>query len=449
MKIKFYFTEPKNEKSPMMISVAWSGKRRQTSIGITQKTSTFDSENQKFRKSATGYAQINNYLDKLKLAINDFYYNSIATNTVISEKEMKLFLNSIIKEKGNGFGDTSNSIREVTISYLLDRFIEGIDNNPLYKKSSIRRYKNFETIIRKYITKHYDIKFENLDYDYIRNFALFLSNELNFADATIQKSLKTLSLILNRAFESEIISKQSYKPLFTKLFKELKLKTASQKFALNTDDIKKIENYTPDNEKLKYVKDMFLFEIYTAQRISDLFKTHKSAIDLKEKTLNIRQVKTNELVSIPLIDKAIAIIKKYPDMTFPYMSKQFYNRMIKVVAKNAGLDDLIQIDSKSLNKIEKSVKQKWELVASHHARVTCIVNMAQNGALPEEIIMVSGHSAPRSIEPYMRISSNEKKKRSRQALERAFGWYFMLKISPYVRSFNSNTWDGINYCVRT
>lgn len=420
MIIRYYFVHPKKEKSSMMISVSWNGNRIQTSIGLSHKTDSFDIKNQKFKKSVSGYAQINNHLDKIKQDILDYKFNLLATNSDISPKMIKDFLDSILKNKNNT-EKTGQVELEISVSYLVNKFISSISENPLYQSRTIIKYNTFNNNFKKFSGKFGDRLFDEVDYKYLLSFALFLSNKLLLSDATIHKTLKMLSVTFNKALDDNLIQSAHYKPLFKKLFKELNLKTDSQKFSLTKDDIQKIESYIPTDPSIQLTKDLFLFEVYTAQRVSDLFRTNISAINLDEKTLNFRQSKTGDMVSIPLIDKAINIIKKYPNMTFPKVTEQQYNKQIKILAKNSGLLELMQIERKSLKKTEQIVKEKWELISSHHARVTCIVNMAQNGALPEEIIMVSGHKNPRSIEPYMKIAEAEKKKRSRQALERAFG----------------------------
>lgn len=404
----------------MVISITWKGNRIQSAIGISNKTSSFDVGLQKFKRDTSGYSQLNNFLEKIKQEITDYYFNSLATNKVLSKEELKLHLDSILKNKLEPESSTIE-YEIVTVRDIVNRFFDEISENPLYKVMTIIKYRTFKNNINKYLEKNSDILFNKIDYQFILNLAIFLSKDLKLADATIHKTLKMLSVTFNRAFDSGIINSQFYKPLFKKLFKDLKLKIDSKKFSLSKEDIIKLELYEPANENIKLTKDLFLFEIYTGQRVSDLFKTNIATVNLSDMTLNFRQTKTNELVSIPLIDKALKIISKYPNMKFPKISEQYYNRQIKELAKSAGLNDLIQIERKSLNKIEKVIKEKWELVSSHHARVTCIVNMAQNGALPEEIITVSGHSNPRSIDAYMKISELERKKRSRQSLERAFG----------------------------
>ncbi len=419
MKIKFYFVSPKKEKSSMTVSIAWNGNRIQYNIGLSHKTSAFDVDKQQFKKNTARASQLNNFLKGLENAISDFYYNSLATNKIVSKVEMKDFLAETLLKKEEI--ESSIEVRKFTAKEILDHFINFVEDNPLYTTMTKKKYKTFHNNFNRFIKTHYDIYINELDTDYLLNYALFLAKKLNYADATIHKALKIFTRILNKAFEDGLIDTQFYKPLFTKLYRELKLKQDSNKFALTKEEILKIEQYEPEEKDLKLTRDLFLFEIYTAQRVSDLFKTHKASVNLDDRTLNFRQTKTNEMVSIPLIDKAIDILKKYPNMEFPKISEQYYNRQIKELARNAGIDDLITIERKSLNRTEKIVKEKWELLASHHARVTCIVNMAQNGALPEEIITVTGHSNPRSIDPYMKIAEDVKKKRSRSALERAFG----------------------------
>lgn len=420
MKIKFYFQKPKLEVSALMVSVSWNGLRLQTAIGLSSPTSSFDIENQIFKRNISKSAQLNNILTRISQEISNYYFNSQAANIIIDKSEMSNKLKQILNKEDEEVIEPDDVIKEYKLSDIIHSFVYYVENSPMYKKSTAKRYRNLRNNTLKYIKKNSDPNVNKLDYKYVFNFAIFLSKVLKFNDATIQKTLKMVSVTLNKAFDDGLIETQYYKPIFKKVFKELKLKTESHRFALTKEDILKISNYIPTSDILQLTKDMFLFEIYTSIRISDFHNVTDSSININERVLSFRQTKTNEIVTIPLIQKAIDIISKYPNMQFTKITEQHYNRNIKVLALEAGLTDTIRIERKSLNKVETIVKQKWELLASHHARVTGIVNMAQNGALPEEIISVSGHSSASSIQPYMKIAASEKKRRARLALEKAF-----------------------------
>ena len=312
-------------------------------------------------------------------------------------------------------------INKIKVSDLLDHYFQSINSDPTYKSSTLERYKYYKNLINDFFKEYKDIEVEKFDKNYLIAYINFLSKKRNMNDLSILKSIVKFGALFKKAFEDSLIDNQNYKSHFKSIYDTIKFQKESKRFALTSSEVEKLENFIPNNEDLIYIKDMFLFQIYTAIRLSDLNKVSQSNIDFDNNYLTFHQKKTNELVTIPLINKAIEIIKKYPNNKFPKISSSTYSLKIKTLCKDAGIDDEIEIQRKSLNKIETKTYKKWELISSHFARVTCIVEMARNGALAEEIITVTGLRDVNSLKPYMKIAKNIKLKRSRVALEKAFG----------------------------
>lgn len=425
MKIRFNLQYPKKDISPIMISLAWDGNRVQSSIGISVNTKNFDKENHEMMRNSIGSAEVNNKLNILKSELKQYYFTLVGSNKIVEKNLIQKKLNELLHKKVNNISiqtdEEEKLIKKIRISDILNHFIQSINSDPTYKSSTLKRYKSYKNLLIDFFKDYKDIEVENFNKNYLIAYINFLSKKRNMNDLSIKKSIVKFGAIFNKAFEDSLINNQNYKSHFKSIYDTIKFQTESKRFALNIYEVEKIEKLIPNSEDLVRIKDMFLFEIYTGIRCSDLDKVSQSNLDFDNNYLTFHQKKTNELVTIPLINKAIEIIKKYPNNKFPKISPTNYNLKIKSLCREAGIDDEIEIQRKSLNKIETKTYKKWELISSHFARVTCIVEMARNGALAEEIITVTGHRDVNSIKPYMKISKNEKLKRSKIALEKAFG----------------------------
>lgn len=96
----------------------------------------------------------------------------------------------------------------------------------------------------------------------------------------------------------------------------------------------------------------------------------KAWIEKQEITyLNIRQQKTGAKVAIPCNSQLKAILEKY-NYQVPHLADQVINRYIKDIAKDAGLTDLVEIETTKGGTPKKEKIEKYKLVHSHTARRT-------------------------------------------------------------------------------
>jgi integrase len=178
-------------------------------------------------------------------------------------------------------------------------------------------------------------------------------------------------------------------------------------------------------------RDIFMVGVWTAQRISDYNNIQKEDFDTLIKNvmreeddpehpgekkawiekqeitfLNIRQKKTGAKVAIPCNSALKAILEKY-DYQMPHLVDQVINRNIKDVAKEAGLNDLIEIETTKGGVAKKEKIEKWKLVHSHTARRTGATLMYLAGIDIYDIMKVTGHSSPKMLKKYIKADSLE------------------------------------------
>ncbi len=178
-------------------------------------------------------------------------------------------------------------------------------------------------------------------------------------------------------------------------------------------------------------RDIFMVGVWTAQRISDYNNIQKEDFDTLIKNvmreeddpehpgekkawiekqeitfLNIRQKKTGAKVAIPCNSALKAILEKY-DYQMPHLVDQVINRNIKDVAKEAGLTDLVEIETTKGGVPKKEKFEKWQLVHSHTARRTGATLMYLAGIDIYDIMKVTGHSSPKMLKKYIKADSLE------------------------------------------
>ncbi|MBF7093584.1 site-specific integrase [Flavobacterium sp. ALJ2] len=197
------------------------------------------------------------------------------------------------------------------------------------------------------------IYFEDLTFEFLHNFDLFLRKQIityknlppkKLEQSTISKHFKNIKRFVNLAINKDLMDIQKYP------FRTFKIKqTESDKIFLTAQEIENIENLTLIGENIKYqtVKDLFMFSIYTGLRFSDVFsleKKHIVSIEGKDYIVKKMQ-KTDTIVRIPIHmmfnGKPSEILNKYNQIgSFEYfklLTNQHCNRHLKEIAKLAGI----------------------------------------------------------------------------------------------------------------
>lgn len=182
------------------------------------------------------------------------------------------------------------------------------------------------------------------------------------------------------------------------------------------------------------VRDVFLIGCFTALRYSDYSRIKKENIGFTNsgtKVIRIKQEKTAGTVVIPILDERLETLLKKYDYNVPEVLDQSLNRTIKEICKR--LSDTVP----SLGKKERTVlnlkerrsemearkkgielfkydeqgfpiRPRWELVASHTARRSCITNMYLSKKFSvQQMMSVSGHKTETMFYKYVKLSLDE------------------------------------------
>lgn len=158
-------------------------------------------------------------------------------------------------------------------------------------------------------------------------------------------------------------------------------KEPSQNIALSPEEISKIEAYVPNNEHERAVKAQFLCEYYCGARASDIQQmTENNIVDG-----NIVYVskKTRVETSVPLHKNFL----KYFRQRGKEYSKASYNRIMKRIAENCGINEKVKIYYHG--RIQE--RPKYEFIGSHTARRSFATNLAKRNVPISVISKLMNH----------------------------------------------------------
>jgi integrase len=274
-------------------------------------------------------------------------------------KSLNYYIDSICTRISNYRTDLINHDHTITSEKLID-FVKGnnvskakvleefqahnLEILALVKKKeyAIGTYERYVTArshvaqFIKYKYKREDLEFRELNFDFVKDYELFLKVVRNCANNTALKYISNLKTIVLRAIAKDIISKDPFK-----LFKRKKIKCNKQ--PLSTAELLKLENKVFSTERLSEIRDVFIFQCYTGLAYIDAYQLKPSdiqeGIDGSLWIMSNRQ-KTESKTDIPLLPKAIEIMERYKNhpiciargSVLPVKSNQKMNEYLKEIA---------------------------------------------------------------------------------------------------------------------
>jgi integrase len=128
------------------------------------------------------------------------------------------------------------------------------------------------------------------------------------APATVNRDISTLRNMLNKAAEWGYIQ---LNPL-TKKVKQMR-EDNEVMWVLTPDEEKKLLDAcekSPQRKKGKYLRDLVLFALHSAMRLSEILNLKKVDVDIKQRYVNVRDTKNKESRKVPINDTLKDIIER-------------------------------------------------------------------------------------------------------------------------------------------
>lgn len=340
------------------------------------------------------------------------HYNECVTKVKIDTKWLKAFISPELKKA---------EIDDLLLTTYFDKYLT-VKKNKIKLRSYMAMgvFKQRVIDFENYTGKQY--KVEEVNIEFAEEFEDWAKNEAQFAQNTIEKSIKAIKTVCYYAQTRNI-----------KVSNDLKsIKSHSEevsKVYLTYEDLAKIEKLKLTNERLINIRDWLFISCATGQRVSDFMDFNKNLVEEKVnkngdkvKIIRIKQQKTDQLIPIPLDYTVVEILERRNGEFPPKKSAVNFNIYVKELCKMAGLDEMIEDtilkkvgekkvtvikNGKSVEKtlpINRNVKgiyPKYETVSSHIGRRSFATNH-YGGDIPTALIMkVTGHTTERAFLKYI------------------------------------------------
>ncbi len=217
----------------------------------------------------------------------------------------------------------------------------GID----FEASTVKRFPGTIRHLQSFIKWKYnlsEIPLKQLKYSFIADFEMYLKVEARNGNNTIEKHIQNIKRVVSALVKRGALKSDPFADF------RVKRVVVNRRF-LSEEEIDALVNKEFTIERVGQVRDIFIFSCYTGLSYIDIFNLTPqnvvTGIDGCKWIFTSRQ-KTGIKSNVPLLDPALAIIKKYREhptvinknTLLPVISNQKMNAYLKEVAELCGIN---------------------------------------------------------------------------------------------------------------
>ncbi|MBB4108353.1 tyrosine-type recombinase/integrase [Pedobacter zeae] len=456
---KFYLEPRKtsNGKQPINMFFSIYGQRLQYYTGVRidpkfykesdSKGNPIDrSDINKLISEAAPYStQIRANLKQIAIDVQNIANKAKANQVPVTKEMLKAELDKIHKHKE----EPAETKETFTFMSFFEKVIndsksgirvmqKGKAAGQRYSHNAIKNYGTTLSAVKRFLLnrKIKTLQFDDINKAFYENFKLFCYNDEQKEVSTFAGYIKDIKSIMNEAKEHGLQSSDGHKA-GTFVLPSYEADT----IYLNDDQIAAIANIDLSDsdkfithkvparapgrkdfiydkkgervladEKIFYpvldkVRDLFLIGAYTGLRFGN-FTTLK-AKDIQGAFIKVKQIKTGTPVTIPIMQKLKPVLEKYQG-DLPSITNQKFNTYIKLVARLAGLTDLVETKSYKGNVQTVEQQPLYSLISSHTCRRSYATNMFRKGVPSMLIMSATGHATESSFLKYIRATNEDK-----------------------------------------
>ncbi len=382
--INFYLSSKENKKGERQIILRIRSHGFDLGLPHRVKKDDWVQKDQRLRKSAPLREQKNLYLQCLETELKHLHIECIQKNEPFDK-------NLILKRIA-----LLNPSKSISVLALFEKFIAY--KAPL--NASLASYKSTLEYLKEFNARHRVLSFADMTYKTFEALRFFFGSK-DLSQSTIAGKFRDIKAFLRWCEEIEEIRVQQGYKKFKVRWEEV------NHLALNINELRAIEQADFSSDaRLNNARNLFLLQCYTGLRRSDLKQLVEKVSEMRpdEKgnySIFLTQQKTKDVVYVPLITPALAILKG----ELHDISDQRYNEYIKEVCKCAGLIQNFTLKRHRGNKVEQDTREMYEHITSHTARRTFATLAIHYYKISEvDAMKLTGHRTINAFRAYVKQS---------------------------------------------
>ena len=398
--ISYYAESLSDSQSFIYLRISIRGKRTLLSTGEKIPSRLWDVKKQRV-KTSTSFPRastLNGWLNDLQEYAEDVLLEGKRNHETLHPSQLKSKIGKWI----------SNGENNISFWNVYDQFLG--EKSQEVKPLTIKKYDTLKNLLVEFQSKkRQSIDFGTFDPSFEVRFKRFLQDEHKQLNDTITKYIECLKTFLRWSYERDF-----HKTRYFERYSTRRTKDKGDIVVLNELELRLLEKFNLNsNQRLKKIRDVFVFQCYTGQRFSDVrnLKWNDIIKTSDGYEWQLYQIKGNKdkRLEIPLFNSAIHILSQYGDFNqtdkyvFPRISHTNTNKYIKELCKVAEIDSPVkQIRYRGKERVE-STGPKHEFISTHTARRTFVTLSIHKGLAPELVMSITGHEDYKTMKKYMKV----------------------------------------------
>jgi site-specific recombinase XerD len=378
----FYLKKPKNYGKgpiPIYLRITVDGVAKELSTKRSCDPNRWNPSAERVSGTKEDAKALNAYLDTLQAKAYEAKRHLIEANEMVTALAIKEIL-------------LGNSQRNKMLIKIFEEYNEdvkkliGID----YSQLTWEKYDRTKRFVKDFIQWKYkteDIHIQNLNMEFVNDLEIWFKTERKCGQNATIKYISILKMIVLFCVNNDWLVKDPFGR-----FKMSKEEVIPE--FLTKEEIQAISEKDIKMERLKQVRDVFLFCCHTGLAYVDIKKLNASEVSLgfdNELWIFTKRGKTNVPSRIPLLPMSQKILAEYKDhpqcvnskKLLPVLSNQKYNSYLKEIADICGI-------SKNLT--------------THTARHTFATTITLTNGVPiESVSKMLGHKKIQTTQHYARV----------------------------------------------
>lgn len=381
--LSFYLRKSRNEKtseSDIYLRISVNNKRSALSINRKVDPRKWHSKSEKMLGKSPEAVELNNYINVLRNRIKNIHQDLIENKEIISSKNILDEFKGVNKKKPKMTLEVFKEHNE-----QMDRL-----SGKSISKSTAKRYWTCYNHVEQFLEEEYraeDFPMNDINHQFITKLEYFLKTKRECNHNSALKYVNNFKKIIRIALANQWMDRDPFYNFKVKF-------DAVEREYLNEEEVQKLIDKELYLDRLKIVRDMFVFSCYTGLAYSDVKKLSCAYITKGidgSKWIRIKRTKTKSLSSIPLLPLAEEILDRYknhPEVkdgkyVLPVLSNQKSNAFLKEIAALCGIT---------------------KPLTTHLARHTFATTITLTNGVPiESVSKMLGHKDLRTTQHYAKI----------------------------------------------
>lgn len=295
----------------------------------------------------------------------------------------------------------------VDLSFAVERYYMDVrdgfritSRGRLFADGAHTRFVNLYKWLKKHAAIHGEIDLFHVSDLWLKDFIHFLHHQ-NLSLNTVSGYVDNLHSVINNMSTDGLTL-----PTLT-----MRVSPEAANAVFNSEEeLQLLLDTTYSHEALSICRDIFVMQSYLGFRVGtlQLFLREPQLYLFYEKNrwfIQIRTNKTGFIVTVPVKNVVLDILERRNYVFEPVYYERYYNSLIKMFAREAGLIYPVPYSITYGNKRREFRDPKCEMMASHTARRNFATNAFLAGVPVESIMWVTGHTTREAFLGYIRCDS--------------------------------------------